>query len=133
MVVKMLQALFYHIGLAFTGRHDGTGLPSSLKSPVFLLLAVISLVALLLRSAIWSDPRYEWWELIIANLAVIAIICAYVREEVSVQAIACFLLFLIAHEALFILIGWLPREILSGIDVVMAIMLALNIAEIDGE
>jgi hypothetical protein len=131
MVVKMLQALFYHIELASTGRHDGTGLPSSLKSPVFWLLAVISLVALLLRVAIWGD-RYEWLELIIANLTVIAIIRANVREDVFVQAIACFLLILIAHEALFILIGWLPREILLGIDAVMAIILMLDIAEIEG-
>ena len=111
----------------------GRVFPSSLKSPVLWLLAVISLVALLLRIAIWGDPRYEWWELIIGNLAVIAVIRAYVREEVSVQAIACFLLFMIAHEALFVLIDWLPREILSGIDAVMAIVLSLDIAEIDGE
>jgi len=129
----MLHALFYHIGLAFTGRHDGTGLPSSLKSPVFWLLAVISLVALLLRIAIWGDPRYEWWELIIGNLAVIAVIRAFVREEVAVQAIACFFLFLTAHEALFVLISWLPREILAGIDAVMAIVLSLDIVEINGE
>jgi len=129
----MLQAVFRHIELAFTGRHDGTGLPSSLKSPVFWLLAVISLVALLLRITIWDDHRYEWWELIVANLAAIAVIPACVREEVSVQAIACFLLSLFAHEVIFILAGWLPREILLGIDVVMAFILVINIARINGE
>jgi len=111
----------------------GRVFPSSLKSPVFWLLAVISLVALLLRITIWDDHRYEWWELIVANLAAIAVIRAYVREEVSVQAIACFLLSLFAHEVIFILVGWLPEGILLGIDAVMAIMLVMNIAEINGE
>jgi len=129
----MLQAVFRHIELAFTGRHDGTGLPSSLKSPVFWLLAVISLVALLLRITIWDDHRYEWWELIVANLAAIAVIRAYVREEVSVQAIAFFFLILFAHEVIFILVGWLPKGILLGIDAVMAIILVMNIAEINGD
>lgn len=128
-----MQALFRHVELVFTGRHDGTGLPGSLKSPVFWLLAGFSLVALMLRTAIWDGRHYELWELVIGNLAIIAIIRAYIREEVAVKAISCFLLFLIAHEALFVLIGWLPREILLGIDAVMAIILALDIDEINGE
>jgi len=129
----MLQALFQHIELFFTGRHDGKGLPGSLKSPVFWFLVVSSLAAFFLRVAIWGVHRYEWWELIVANLAFVGMLRFFVREEVYIQAVACFLLSGLVHEVIFILLGWLPEEVLLMIDLLMAFILVVNIDRIGGD
>jgi len=130
----MVQALLYHMGRACTGRHDGSGLPRSFRSPVFWFLVVLSLAALLLRVAAEEQPRYEWWELLFGNLLVVTAIPFIVKKEVVVPVIACFLLLSTAHDFILILVdGWMPKELALLIDAALAIAMAVDMLNISGD
>lgn len=130
----MVQALLFHMGRACTGRHDGSGLPRSFRSPVFWFLVALSVAAMLLRVAAEEQPRYEWWELLFGNLLVVTLIPVLVKKEVIAPAIACFLLLSTAHDFILVLVGgWIPKEVALLIEAALGVALAVDMLNINGD
>jgi len=130
----MVQALLFHMGRACTGRHDGSGLPRSFRSPVFWFLVALALAAMLLRVVAEEQPRYEWWKLLFGNLLVVTLIPVLVKKEVIAPAIACFLLLSTAHDFVLALVGgWIPKEGAFLIEAALGLALAVDMFNINGD